>query len=371
MRYDATAPALARPRPLRAVGRPRVDPAVLDALPHRLRPHASTTSRTSGSGARARPATPRCTTPPASRSPPARSARASPTPWASRSPSTGCGPASVPQLFDHHTFVDLRRRRPRGGRQPRGGLAGRPPRPRQARGHLRRQPHHDRRPHRARPHRRRRRSASRPTAGTSSTSARSPTTSTRSRPPSAGPWPSTTARRLIVLRSHIGYPSPKFTDTPARPRQPVRRRRDRAPPRRSWACPTSPSGSPTTSSRTTARPASGVASAREAWEALHAGWPATARPSSTPALAGTGLAGLAGRAAHVGGRARRSPPATPARSLPQRPPRRRARPHRRRRRPHRQHRHRSIDGADALLRHRPRRPPDPLRASASTAWARS
>ena len=40
MKYDAAAPRLARPRSLRALGRPRVDAALLDALPHRLRPRA-------------------------------------------------------------------------------------------------------------------------------------------------------------------------------------------------------------------------------------------------------------------------------------------------------------------------------------------
>ena len=131
----------------------------------------------------------------ASRSPPVRSARASPTPsgmaLAEHCLRARFGAAAVrpPHLRD------LRRRRPRGGRQPRGRLARRPPRPRQARRDLRRQPHHDRRPDRAGALRRRRRSASRPTAGTSRTSARSPTTSTPSRPPSAGPWTSTTGRR--------------------------------------------------------------------------------------------------------------------------------------------------------------------------------
>ncbi len=43
----------------------------------------------------------------------------------------------------------LRRRLPRGGHQPRGRLAGRAPPPRAARLHLRRQPRHHRRPHRA------------------------------------------------------------------------------------------------------------------------------------------------------------------------------------------------------------------------------
>ena len=88
---------VARPRPLRAVRRPRVDPPVLDAAPHRVRPHASTTSRTSASGAARTPGPPRARPHRrASRSPPARSARASATPWAWPSPSAPCGPASAP-----------------------------------------------------------------------------------------------------------------------------------------------------------------------------------------------------------------------------------------------------------------------------------
>ena len=77
-----------------------------------------------------------------------------------------------------------RRRLPPGGHQPRGGLAGRAPRARPPGRRLRRQPHHHRRRHRALVVGRRRRPASAPTAGTSWSSARSPTTATRSRPPS-------------------------------------------------------------------------------------------------------------------------------------------------------------------------------------------
>ena len=40
MRHSPSRPGLARPRPLRAVGGPRVDAALLDALPDRVRPHA-------------------------------------------------------------------------------------------------------------------------------------------------------------------------------------------------------------------------------------------------------------------------------------------------------------------------------------------
>ena len=104
------------------------------------------------------PGHPERTTPPASRSPPGRSgqgfANAVGMAIAER---CAAGPLRRRASCDHHTFVDLRRRRPRGGHQPRGRLAGRPPRPRPARLRLRRQPHHHRRPHRAGPHRRRRR----------------------------------------------------------------------------------------------------------------------------------------------------------------------------------------------------------------------
>ena len=78
---------LARPRPLRALLRPRLDAALRAAPPHRLRPPASKRSSASGSGARRRRATRSTATPPASRPPPARSARASPTPSGWRSPS--------------------------------------------------------------------------------------------------------------------------------------------------------------------------------------------------------------------------------------------------------------------------------------------
>ncbi len=59
------------------------------------------------------------------------------------------GPLRRRALFDHHMFVHLLRRRPLGGRQPRGRVARRPPRPRSAGLRLRRQPHLDRRPDRA------------------------------------------------------------------------------------------------------------------------------------------------------------------------------------------------------------------------------
>ncbi len=107
----------------------------------------------------------------------------------------------------------VQRRRSRGGDQPRGGLAGRAPRARATGLRLRRQPHLDRRPDRAGAERRRPASASRPTAGTWSTSARRPTTSTPSRPACAGPWRSRTAPRCSSCAATSSYPSPKYTDT--------------------------------------------------------------------------------------------------------------------------------------------------------------
>ena len=107
----------------------------------------------------------------------------------------------------------LRRRRPRGGRQPRGGVDRRAPRARPPGLRLRRQPHHHRRPDRARPTATTCPSASRATAGTSCSWARSPTTSTRWRPGCGRAWPRPARPSLLVLRSHIGYPSPKYTDT--------------------------------------------------------------------------------------------------------------------------------------------------------------
>ena len=107
---------------------------------------------------------------------------------------------------------DRGRRLPLGGRQPRGRVARRPPRARPPDRGLRRQPHHDRRADRARRSATTPPAASGPTGGTCSTSARSRTTSTRSRPVSARPWPRPSRPSLVVLRSHIGWPSPKWTD---------------------------------------------------------------------------------------------------------------------------------------------------------------
>ena len=83
-------------------------------------------------GLGARRATPRCTTPRASRSPPGRSARASPTASAWHRRALPARPVRRRGGRPPHVR-DLRRRRPRGGHQPRGGVARRPPRARPAR----------------------------------------------------------------------------------------------------------------------------------------------------------------------------------------------------------------------------------------------
>ena len=116
----------------------------------------STTCGSSGSGDRARRATRSTATRRASRPRPARSARASRTPSAWRSPSASSRRATTGRPRDRRPprLRDLLGRRPDGGRLARGGVARRPPRARQARLRLRRQPHHDRRHDRAHLHRR-------------------------------------------------------------------------------------------------------------------------------------------------------------------------------------------------------------------------
>ena len=191
------------------------------------------------------------------------------------------------------------------------------------------------------------------TAGTSCSSARSPTTSTRSRRACARAWPRQDRPTLLVLRSHIGYPSPKYTDTAHAHGNPLGadevatvkeilglpaggllrpRRRARALPR---------------GRRAAAR------AAREAWEQRRA-----ASRDREPELADEFDACLERSRARRAGR--RSCPTWTAgdelatragvRRGARRDPRRRARPRRRRRRPHRQHRHRSSKDAPAIAR---------------------
>ena len=102
-------PDLARPRPLRALRRPRLDAALLAALPRRgaggrprlrggrqARDLASRTSNASASSTRARQDTPSTAGPPASRPRPGRSARASRPRSGWRSPESGWRRATAP-----------------------------------------------------------------------------------------------------------------------------------------------------------------------------------------------------------------------------------------------------------------------------------
>ena len=183
------------------------------ALPHRLRARPSTTSRRSASGVARRPATPSTATPPG--------VEVTTGPLGQGfANGVGIGLAEAnlrarfgPEVVDHHMFVfcgdgDLEE----GVSHEAASLAG----------HLglgRLVYVYDdnhitidgptelavqrRRPEALRGLRLARRASS----------ARSPTTSTRSRRASARAWPRRTARACVILRSHIGYPSPKYTDT--------------------------------------------------------------------------------------------------------------------------------------------------------------
>ena len=110
-RDDAARPGrarVARSRPLRALGRPRLHPAVRRAPPDGLRPHDGRPEAVPSVGVAARRAIPSCTTPPASTSRPARSDRASATRSAWRSPRR-CWPrattATGTRSSNHRTFA--------------------------------------------------------------------------------------------------------------------------------------------------------------------------------------------------------------------------------------------------------------------------
>ena len=89
-------PELGRPRPVRALDGPLEPDPLRPALPLRLRPGARRPARRCAPGARRPPATPRSTTPPASRPRPARWARASATPSAWRWPPAASAACSTP-----------------------------------------------------------------------------------------------------------------------------------------------------------------------------------------------------------------------------------------------------------------------------------
>ena len=153
MRHDPADPHVARSRPLRALGRARVHPPVRRAAPLGLRPHARRPEAVPAVGLAHARATPRScaasSSRRASRSAPARSARASATPSAWRSPRRMLAErynGDGEPLVDHRTYAicsdgDLME----GVSGEASSLAGLP-RPRQALPDLRRQPHHDRGP---------------------------------------------------------------------------------------------------------------------------------------------------------------------------------------------------------------------------------
>ena len=117
-------------------------------------------------------------------------------------------------IFDYDIYAVVRRRLHDGGRRVGGGLARRPPRPRQPLLDLRQQPHHDRRATRTSRSPRTSRRAFSATAGTSCGSA-TPTTSTGSRTRSRS-----SGRRRAARRSS----SSTATSATARPTSRTRRK---------------------------------------------------------------------------------------------------------------------------------------------------
>ncbi len=206
---------LARPRSVRSFGRPRVDAALLDALPHRASGSSSTTSASSVS-------------------------------WGSRTPGhpeknhtkgvevttgplgQGIGDAVGiaiaeknlrarfgAEVCDHRVFGICSDGDLMEGISHEAAIARRAPAARSPRVRLRRQPHHDRRRHRARVQRRRSEAVRGLRLARRCSSARSPNDTDALEAGLRAAIAEEDRPSLLVLRSHIGYPSPKVQDTAA------------------------------------------------------------------------------------------------------------------------------------------------------------
>ena len=227
LKFDAARPRLAGPRPLRALGRPRLDAALRAAAPDRL--SGVTIERAQAlPPARLEDARPPRVRPHAGRRDDDRPARAGPRHRRRHGDrrAHAARRASAPTLVDHRTYVHRRRRLPDGGHQPRGGLARRPSRPRPADRPLRRQRHLDRR-----------------------ADLRSPARTTSSRRFAADGWHARARRRARPRRGrrrHRGRARRRGRgrrSSPAAPSSAAARRTSRAPRARTarrWAPPRSP-----------------------------------------------------------------------------------------------------------------------------------
>ena len=144
-------PALAGPRPLRAVRRPRLDAALCAALPHRPRRHGDRGDQAVPPAPLPRRGPPRIRRAPGHRDHhrPARPGHRHRGRHGDRR--TAAGGAVRPLAGGSPHLGDRLGRRHDGGHQPRGRRDRRPSVPVEADGPLRRQPHLDRRRHRACP----------------------------------------------------------------------------------------------------------------------------------------------------------------------------------------------------------------------------
>ena len=117
LRFDSGRPRLARPRPLRPLGRPRLHAALRAAPPDGLRRHPRRSARASASGAASRRGIRSTATRRASRRPPGRSGRGSQRRrhGAGRALPGGDVQPRRARGADHYTYGRRRRRRPDGG----------------------------------------------------------------------------------------------------------------------------------------------------------------------------------------------------------------------------------------------------------------